>query len=69
VLYGKTVTEEALMYTYKYQAGNLLDDFYDSETKWIRDELARLQLPIKHTNTQDAIAALDDMTRLWRNAT
>jgi hypothetical protein len=52
-----------------YQAGNVTDDYYESESRRIRSELARLSLPIERTNMQDAIAAMDDLVRLWQNAT
>jgi site-specific DNA recombinase len=52
-----------------YQAGNLADDYYDAEVKRIKGELARLATPVHHTDTQAAIEALGDMTRLWQNAT
>lgn len=52
-----------------YQSGNVLDSYYDTEAKRIRGELARLAMPAHQENAQAAIAALDDMARLWQGAT
>ena len=43
----------------------MADDYYDAEARRIRTELARLTLPTDKTNIKEAIAAMDDMVRLW----
>ena len=51
-----------------YQSGNCEDNYYDTEARRIRVELARLELPARKVDPQDAITALDDMARLWGSA-
>lgn len=52
-----------------YQAGNLGDSEYDSEIARVKGELASLAKPAGAFDLRAAIAALDDIARLWRHAT
>ncbi|CAB4146997.1 Ser_Recombinase domain containing protein [uncultured Caudovirales phage] len=52
-----------------YQAGNIGDGEYDQEIGRVKGELASLAKPADAFDLRAAIAALDDIAGLWRNAT
>jgi len=52
-----------------YQSGNIGDGEYDQEIGRLKGELASLAKPAGAFDLRAAIAALDDMATLWRQAT